>query len=277
MLDRTPALTQAVDTNYWLDADGIPIGALWAEVDERLNAGYRVWLTGAVLARLSEQFGVARDGRNWLLLVPPAAHPYEGLYRARDVLLAGTALVALAPVMAILAVLVKLSSPGPIFYSTHVLGELKKPFLWFKFRSMRVRPEEDEREARRQQFREYAERKTQGKVIDKTRVTSIGKFLRKYSLDELPQLWNVLQGQMTLVGPRPCLPYEAELFPDWAQRRFSVRPGLTGIWQVFGRNRVSLEEGLAMDLVYTYKHSFWLDLEIMARTFQALLSREGGI
>lgn len=277
MLDRTPALSQAIDNNYWLDADGTLIGAVWSAVDEKLNAGYRVWLTGALFARLTEQFGVAHDGRNWLLLAPPRSDRIEGLYRSRDVLMAGAALVVLAPVLIIIALLVKLSSPGPIFYSTHVLGELKKPFLWFKFRSMRVRPEEDEREARREQFREYAESKTQGKVIDKTRVTSIGRFIRKYSLDELPQLWNVLKGQMTLVGPRPCLPYEAELFPDWAQRRFTVRPGLTGIWQVFGRNRVSLDEGLAMDLVYTYKRSFWLDLQIMALTVQALLSREGGI
>src|SRR5581483_9727708 len=245
----------AVRVDVWLDADGMTLDALWTAVDRALAEGRRVWIGGAAFERLSRQFGVAHDGRSWLCLSPSLPRRVGAAYRLRDLLCAGMALVLCAPVLAVLAFLVKRSSPGPVFYSTTVLGEGKIPFRWYKFRSMRVRGEDQERAARRARFRAYAEGKLQGKVIDPSRVTPIGRFLRKYSLDELPQLWNVVKGQMTLVGPRPCLPYEAEVFAEWAQRRFAVRPGLTGIWQVFGRSRVSLEEGLGMDVYYTYARS----------------------
>ena len=104
----------------------------------------------------------------------------------------------------------------------------------------------------------------------------MGRLLRKHSLDELPQLFNVLKGQMSLVGPRPCLPYEAELYPAWAQRRFQMTPGLTGIWQVHGRSRVGLNEGLTMDGFYPYMRSFLFDLKLIWQTVGVLFKGEGG-
>jgi lipopolysaccharide/colanic/teichoic acid biosynthesis glycosyltransferase len=111
------------------------------------------------------------------------------------------------------------------------------------------------------------------KIGNDARVTRIGALLRKTSLDELPQLVNVLRGEMSVVGPRPCLPWERESFPDWATTRFAVRPGLTGLWQVSGRNRLTMLEGLRLDVEYVARRTLLLDLAILLRTVPALLGR----
>ncbi len=262
-------------TEIFLDANESAPEALWARVESELGAGRRVWLTGALLERLTRRFGVERGGQKWIALAPRAQRP-EWLYRARDVLLSGAALIALAPLFALLALLVKRSSPGPVFYATTVVGAGRRKFVWRKFRSMRTLAPTQDETARREQFRAFAQGERQGKVIDASRVTRVGAFLRKYSLDELPQLWNVFKGDMALVGPRPCLPYEAETFPAWAARRFEVRPGLTGVWQVAGRGRASMSEGLAMDVYYSYARDFGGDFKWMWQTARAALRGEGG-
>jgi lipopolysaccharide/colanic/teichoic acid biosynthesis glycosyltransferase len=232
-------------------------------------------LAGESLEPLARQFGVRHDGRLWVL-VNPRLPRSEWVYRLRDVVCSIAALVLLAPVFAVLAILVKLSSPGPVFYSTTVLGRSQQQFIWNKFRSMRfLEPDQDEA-ARREKFREFAEHKRKGKVIDNNRVTLLGRFMRKHSLDELPQIWNVLKGDMSLVGPRPCLPYEADLFPKWAARRFKVRPGLTGVWQVVGRSEASLEEGLMMDTYYVYARTLGFDFRITVETLRVLVEGKGG-
>jgi lipopolysaccharide/colanic/teichoic acid biosynthesis glycosyltransferase len=114
------------------------------------------------------------------------------------------------------------------------------------------------------------------KIINEARLTAIGKFLRKTSLDELPQLFNVLKGDMSLVGPRPCLQYEYDKYQDWQKLRLSVMPGCTGLWQVFGRSKVSFSESVFMDIVYTYKHSTWLDFRLMILTIPVMLLAKGG-
>ena len=259
----------------FLDADGNDPEAVWARVETELAAGHRVWLTGALFAHLSARVGIERDGQNWILLAPRARH-HEWVGRVRDVVLSSAALIALAPFFALLAFLVKRSSPGPVCYATTVVGKGRRNFVWRKFRSMRVVSQTDDESARREQFRAFSQGQYQGKVIDATRVTPLGAFLRKYSLDELPQLWNVFKGDMALVGPRPCLPYEAEMFPAWAARRFRVRPGLTGVWQVTGRARVPLAEGLAMDVYYCFARSLAGDLKLMLETVRVMLRGEGG-
>ena len=113
------------------------------------------------------------------------------------------------------------------------------------------------------------------KVIDQQRVTPLGRTIRKHSLDELPQLWNVFRGQMSLVGPRPCLPYETEFYQGWRQRRFLVPPGLTGVWQVFGRGWVCHDEAAAMDVFYLYRRSCRFDLYLLAKTVTIVFRPRG--
>ncbi|GIL15764.1 MAG: hypothetical protein BroJett039_09370 [Chloroflexota bacterium] len=274
MLDSAIAAPERA-AEIFLDADGNDSEAVWARVETARAAGQRVWLNGALFANLIQRFGVTHDGKKWLALAPRVQQP-EWFFRARDILLAGAVLLALAPLFALLALLVKLSSPGPIFYATTVVGAGQRTFVWRKFRSMRVLAQTQDESARREQFRAFARGQHQGKVIDAARVTPLGAFLRKYSLDELPQLWNVLQGDMTLVGPRPCLPYEAEMFPVWATRRFAVPPGLTGVWQVMGRARVPLQEGLAMDVYYSLTRSFGADWQWLWETLRVIRRGEGG-
>jgi len=274
MLESAPA-ARAMATEIFLDADGIDPEAVWARVQTELAAGHCVWLRGALFANLTQRLGVKRDGQSWLLLAPRPKQA-EWLYRARDALVSGAALLVLAPFFLLLALLVKRSSPGPVFYATTVVGAGRRKFVWHKFRSMRVLSQAQDETVRREQFRAFAQGQHQGKVIDASRVTPIGAFLRKYSLDELPQLWNVFKGDMALVGPRPCLPYEAEMFPVWAARRFDVRPGLTGVWQVAGRARVPLQEGLAMDVYYGFARTFGGDLKLMLETLRVMLRGEGG-
>lgn len=276
MQDTPVALGQATLADVWLDADTQSPDALWERVDRELDQGHGVWLTGASFDKLARQFGRAQAGRRWIAIRPRRAARAEALYRARDVVLSGTALLLLSPLFPLAALLIKRSSPGPVFYSTAVVGKARTHFVWRKLRSMRPMSRRDDERTRRQKFRAYAQGRVPGKVIADERVTPIGKLLRKYSLDELPQLWNVLRGEMTLVGPRPCLPYEAEEFPAWGRRRFGVRPGLTGVWQVLGRGRVSLDELLTMDVYYTYARSFWFDARVMLLTLGVVFSGTGG-
>lgn len=276
MLDNATSLEQAADASLWLNTDGLTGGKVWLQVEESLRAGQRVWLCGAHVEPLAQKFGIYHEGRHWLPLTPRPDSGNEWLLRARDVLLAGLALILFAPLLLVLAVLIKRSSAGPVFYRAQVIGLGRRAFTWFKLRSMYIGQARADEQARRQAFHAHVQGNGKGKVIDDTRVTRVGRFMRKYSLDEVPQLWNVLRGEMTLVGPRPCLPYEAELFPPWARRRFAIRPGLTGIWQVLGRGRVSVEDGLGMDVYYTYARSFTLDLKVMVLTIGVMLAGTGG-
>lgn len=275
---RGNASTGAFATAKWdtfLEVDGIMPEHVFRRIDTELEKGRRMWVAGELFATLALHVGHIQNGKRWLVFPPRRMKEIEWLNRVRDAFLSATALFVLSPLLSLIAILVKLSSPGPVFYAATVIGRDERPFTWFKFRSMRfVAPQEDERR-RKKQYRVFADGKHKGKTIDDSRVTPVGRIIRKYSLDELPQLWNVLRGQMSLVGPRPCLPYEAELFPPWAKRRFDVRPGLTGVWQVYGRSRVGFEEALAMDVYYQYVRSFWMDVELLIRTVGVVLKAEG--
>lgn len=254
----------------------------WQKVDNGLNLEERVLVRSPLLESLSTSLGQMRGSKYWLLIECKDKESKEWLFRSRDVILSFLGLILLSPFMFAIALLVKLSSPGPVFYKTRVLGQHKKEFVWRKFRSMRVMDEKIDSALRREKFLEYVENRQPNmpkgistKTIDLARVTPIGRIIRKFSVDELPQLWNVICGQMSLVGPRPCLPYEADFYIGWRSRRFNVRPGLTGVWQVFGRGRTSFDESAAMDVYYLYRRSFLFDFYLIIKTIGIVLTGKG--
>lgn len=172
-----------------------------------------------------------------------------------------------APLMLLAAMLVRLTSPGPAFFKQKRVGINGREFTMYKFRTMRA-----EAEQLKNTLLELNEMDGPVfKIRRDPRVTPLGRVLRRTSLDELPQLFNVLLGHMSMVGPRPPLPDEVRQYKLWQRRRLSVRPGLTCLWQVSGRNQVKFEKWMELDLEYIDNWSWWLDLKIMARTVPALL------
>ena len=200
-----------------------------------------------------------------------------GMKRAFDIVISATTLILLAPVIFIITLLIKVSSSGPVLFKQTRVGRYGKTFQFFKFRSMTVLDGEDE--DRKKLMLDFMNNDNgddaDTKVINNSRVTWIGKLIRKSSLDELPQLFNVLQGEMSLVGPRPCLPYEYENYDEWQKRRVSVIPGCTGVWQVWGRSSVSFKESVVLDLYYINNMSPWFDLQLIYQTIPALFAARG--
>lgn len=186
-----------------------------------------------------------------------------------DYTLAFCGLLALTPLFLVMAFLIKRDSPGPIFYRRRVVGQGKQPFDAFKFRTMHLNGDALLTPEQR------AELDREGKLKDDPRVTRVGNFLRRYSLDELPQLINVLLGQMSLIGPRMITAAELEKFGKWQHNLATVKPGLTGLWQVSGRSDLSYEDRVRLDMHYIRNHSIWLDLHILFRTIPALLTGRG--
>ena len=191
---------------------------------------------------------------------------YEFLKRSMDIVGSLCGLVLLSPILLIIMVLIKLESKGPIIFSQDRVGRYGKKFKMYKFRSMVVNAEElkkklmDQNEMSGPMF----------KMKDDPRVTKIGKFIRKTSLDEIPQLVNVLKGDMSLVGPRPSLPKEVEQFEDWMHIRHEVKPGLTCYWQVSGRNNIDFEDWMKLDVKYVGDRSLWGDIKLILKTVGVL-------
>jgi exopolysaccharide biosynthesis polyprenyl glycosylphosphotransferase len=200
--------------------------------------------------------------------------------RAMDLLGSLAAVAIFSPVFLVIATAVRLSSKGPILFRQQRIGQYGQRFTFMKFRSMYVNNNSDI-------HKEYVRKLIAGKadqngrdgvfkITDDPRVTPVGKFLRRTSLDELPQFFNVLFGDMSLVGPRPPLPYEVEAYDVWHRRRLlEARPGITGLWQVNGRSRTKFDDMVRLDLQYARKQSLWLDLKILVRTPAAVLSGDG--
>ncbi|MCC8190922.1 MAG: exopolysaccharide biosynthesis polyprenyl glycosylphosphotransferase [Planctomycetes bacterium] len=195
-----------------------------------------------------------------------------GIKRIADILLAAAALVVLSPLLAGIALFIKLSAGGPVLFRQERIGYNKRSFTMFKFRTM-----VPDAEKRLEEVEHLNEMDGAGfKITRDPRLIRGGSFLRRYSLDELPQLWNVLRGDMSLVGPRPLSRRDFDLLEeDWQRKRFSMRPGLTCIWQVEGRNSVTFPEWMAMDLDYIDRWSLWLDAALIFRTFGAVLGGKG--
>ncbi|NWG28621.1 MAG: sugar transferase [Ignavibacteriaceae bacterium] len=196
--------------------------------------------------------------------------------RIMDVTLSVFALIVFSPLFILIALLIKISSPGPILFKQKRIGYWGKEFDIYKFRSMKVLNGVDEdRKSQMLQFMKDQTGEIKTKVVNEKRITWIGKFIRKTSLDEIPQLFNVIKGDMSLVGPRPCLPYEYEQYPEWQKRRVSVLPGCTGVWQVWGRSSVSYKDSVVLDLYYINNMSPWFDLQLLFQTIPVMITARG--
>lgn len=206
------------------------------------------------------------------------------LRRAFDFAFAGVTIVLLSPLLLAVALAVRLDSPGGALFRQRRVGHEQQEFTLFKFRSMRL-------DADPRGHQEYVTALINGndeedtlpdggkkdlyKLAVDNRITPVGRWIRKWSLDELPQLFNVVRGDMTLVGPRPAIPYEVAEYPTWYLQRFSVKPGLTGYWQVSGRSERTYEEMVRLDIEYAERRSLALDLSILAKTPWIVVTRKG--
>lgn len=206
---------------------------------------------------------------------------YAAAKRLLDLMVSVTLLVLLAPLFAIVAFVIKLDSPGPVIFKQERVGLGGKTFTMYKFRTM---VHGNDPSIHREFYRHLVDGTAEARVdeegeplflLDDPRVTRAGKILRKLSIDELPNLVNVLVGDMSLVGPRPPIPYEVELYDERAVRRLEVKPGMTGLAQVRGRGSLSFNEIIDYDLQYVDQRSFWLDLRILFETIPAVLTHRG--
>jgi len=205
----------------------------------------------------------------------------EVLRRCIDVAFAVALILLLSPILIAVALAVRIDSRGPAFFRQRRVGYREREFTLYKFRSMRV-------DADPRGHKEYVTALIKGederpdggrenlyKLAVDNRITPVGRWIRRWSLDELPQLFNVVKGDMTLVGPRPAIPYEVAEYPAWYRQRFSVKPGLTGYWQVSGRNERTYEEMVRLDIEYAKRRTLGLDLTILLKTPWVVLSRKG--
>jgi lipopolysaccharide/colanic/teichoic acid biosynthesis glycosyltransferase len=201
------------------------------------------------------------------------------LRRTADITVAVGLVLLLAPLLLVVGLAIRLDSRGPALFRQRRVGHRKREFTLFKFRSMRL-------DASPRGHREYVTALIQGearnggrenlyKLAVDDRITPVGRRIRRWSLDELPQLFNVIAGDMTLVGPRPAIPYEVAEYPSWYLQRFHVKPGLTGLWQVSGRSERTYEEMVRLDIEYAQNRSLLLDLSILARTPWVVVGRKG--
>lgn len=212
----------------------------------------------------------ARDG--YLHYMSTAHKPYQyAAKRLFDILASAVALVVLSPLLVLVALGIKLSSKGPVFFSQTRVGLHGVTFELLKFRSMVVNAEELKETLQQVNEQDGPVFKMQ----NDPRITGIGAFIRKYSIDELPQLINILRGDMTIVGPRPAVPKEVVQYKAWQRRRLSVRPGLTCYWQVSGRNAIGFEEWMRLDLRYVDEFALMLDFSLILQTFPAVLAGRG--
>ncbi len=191
--------------------------------------------------------------------------------RGLDVASSGLLLLLCFPIMILTAIAIKISDPGPVFYRSKRIGRGGKPFHVLKFRTMYVDADKRVKEL-------WAMNKHEGpvfKIKDDPRITPLGKYLRKFSIDELPQFINVFRGEMSMVGPRPLHEYEVEKFDDYAMERLWVKPGITCYWQIMGRSNLTFEEWMELDHRYMQEMSLWTDIKIILKTPAAIFKSEG--
>ena len=246
------------------------------ELERLLRRCRTLGLKISVLPRLSDMLGPTVEiddvaGITVLgLSIPALSRSSRAVKRAADLVVAGTLLVVLAPLMLLTAVAIKLDSRGPVLYAQERVGRKGRRFRLFKFRTMVPGAHEMHVE-----LLQFSTDPHWLKLEGDPRVTRLGRQLRRFSIDELPQLWNVVRGEMSIVGPRPLSPLEDDLVHDWGRQRLDLTPGMTGYWQVLGRSRIPFEEMVKLDYLYVMNWSLWQDIRLMLKTVPAVLSGRG--
>ena len=258
----------------------LPMRSLYLEASRVVEACREQGITVRYMGRVFE--GARPEGVSVDIGLEPVVTVSSGLMegwpglvkRGIDLLVSGVGSVVLLPVFGVIALLIKLDSPGPVFFTQERKGLKKRTFRMFKFRTMVEGAERTQEEMEKK----AGVRGPIYKWKDDPRVTRVGRWLRRTSLDELPQLWNVFRGEMSLVGPRPLTTREHDRLPEeWKMRRSSVRPGMTGLWQVNGRSEVGPEEWMELDLAYLDHWSLGLDLKILLKTVWAVVRGKGAV
>ena len=196
---------------------------------------------------------------------------YKALKRIFDIVLSGIALICLSPIFVITAIAIKLEDGGPAFFTQQRAGKDMKTFKMYKFRSMYVNADEKLKEL----LKDNEQTGHAFKIKNDPRITKVGKFIRKTSIDELPQLINIIKGDMSIVGPRPILPFQMEECNDYERQRLIVQPGLTCYWQIGGRANIKWDEWVELDLDYIEDMSLWTDLKMIVKTVPAVFYSEG--
>ena len=234
--------------------------------------GVRTRVVVDFFPHVNSQVYLDRLGSTPLLTFSATPHDEIRLLAKRitDVVLAAAALVLLLPFMLLIALLIRLTSPGPAIFRQERCGLNGRRFVFYKFRSMC-----DNAEELKASLAHLSHKQTAFKIPNDPRLTGVGRFLRKFSIDEWPQLWNVLKGDMSLVGPRPAVPEEVEQYQTWQRRRLRMRPGLTCLWAVAGRDAVDFETWMKMDMQYIDNWSLALDWKIILRTIPHVLTGRG--
>lgn len=293
--------TRETDIRGWYES-GVAIGVIFTEIDPAVGRSAGNALVGKVRRLLQTELSVVEAGQiclsfyvfpeDWdkssdpVTLYPESKRKRRSAQIIKRVIDLGGSFTALAlssPLIFAIGVLVKLTSKGPVFFRQERVGRYGRTFVFLKFRSMYVNNDHHiHREyvktliaGAAPKQREAGENKV-FKLTNDPRITRVGRFLRKTSLDEIPQFWNVLIGDMSLVGPRPPIPYEVESYDIWHRRRLlETKPGITGLWQVNGRSRTTFDEMVRLDLRYASSWSVWMDLKILLRTPRAVVAGDG--
>lgn len=221
--------------------------------------------------RLQQQHGRDHTRMNMREIYAAKSPLYKVVKRLMDIVLSCAALICLSPVFLVTALAILLEDGGPVIFAQPRMGRDMQPFTFYKFRSMH----KDADKKLEELLKDNEQTGHAFKIENDPRITKVGKFIRKYSIDELPQLFNIVKGDMSIVGPRPILDWQMEECSAYEQQRLTVRPGLTCYWQISGRSRIPWDEWIELDLDYIEDMSLWTDIKIIARTVPAIFSSEG--
>jgi exopolysaccharide biosynthesis polyprenyl glycosylphosphotransferase len=261
-------------TAIYIALDGGTIENLFASIKICSSFCQYVYVSSEILDILPDDVREENIYGSSIVRTNGHKHDFYSIYIKRIIDIIGSSfiLICLSPFFIILAILIKISSKGPILFKQTRVGIHRKEFDMYKFRSMVMSDiGEDSRKRQMVEFMTGDNGPNNDKIVSKGRVTRIGSFIRKFSIDELPQLWNVVKGDMSLVGPRPSLPYEAEHYSNWHFTRLEIKPGCTGLWQVSKRYSRSYNDSVILDIYYVQNISVWLDIQILLKTVPAVL------
>jgi len=263
--------------------DNAPYERLIHIVEKSLRTGKLVKIYSNLLDIINEKMEVEHYSSIPVITLTqkPLNAPEWDEKRILDIILSFIALIVFFPLFLAVAVCIKLSSKGPVIYKQERIGKNGKPFVFYKFRSMHMHNSVSRHKEFVQNFiKNSTECQNDNikvyKITDDPRIFKFGKFIRKTSIDEFPQFFNVIKGDMALVGPRPCMDYEWNCYEDWHKQRLNILPGCTGLWQALGRSSVTFEEMVILDLYYISNMTLWLDLKIFLQTLPVIFLGKGG-